>query len=92
MSFLSNEGKMTRFGDVARVADWVLIHKPKGAAPTVPASPGTPQAGAPPTAVAPGAGANSSTPKKTASSSGAQLPAGAAAPAAAGARDRRAVG
>ena len=24
-----NEGKLTRFGDVARVADWVLIHKPK---------------------------------------------------------------
>ena len=31
MSFLSNEGKLTRFGDVARVADWLLSHKPKGA-------------------------------------------------------------
>jgi serine-type D-Ala-D-Ala endopeptidase (penicillin-binding protein 7) len=31
MSFLSNEGKLTRFGDVARVADWILSHKPKGA-------------------------------------------------------------
>jgi D-alanyl-D-alanine endopeptidase (penicillin-binding protein 7) len=30
MSFLSNEGKLTRFGDVARVADWLLVHKPKG--------------------------------------------------------------
>jgi serine-type D-Ala-D-Ala endopeptidase (penicillin-binding protein 7) len=30
MSFLSNEGKLTRFGDVARVADWLAIHKPKG--------------------------------------------------------------
>jgi D-alanyl-D-alanine endopeptidase (penicillin-binding protein 7) len=34
MSFLSNEGKLTRFGDVARVADWILAHKPKGVAPT----------------------------------------------------------
>ena len=30
MSFLSNEGKLTRFGDVARVADWILLHKAKG--------------------------------------------------------------
>ena len=29
MSFLGNEGKLTRFGDVARVADWVVSHKPK---------------------------------------------------------------
>jgi D-alanyl-D-alanine carboxypeptidase len=29
MSFLSNEGKLTRFGDVARVADWILSHRPK---------------------------------------------------------------
>jgi serine-type D-Ala-D-Ala endopeptidase (penicillin-binding protein 7) len=34
MSFLSNEGKLTRFGDVARVADWILAHKPKGASPS----------------------------------------------------------
>jgi D-alanyl-D-alanine carboxypeptidase len=26
MSFLGNEGKMTRFGDVARVADWIVSH------------------------------------------------------------------
>jgi D-alanyl-D-alanine endopeptidase (penicillin-binding protein 7) len=32
MAFLGTEGKMTRFGDVARVADWVIVHKPK--APT----------------------------------------------------------
>jgi D-alanyl-D-alanine carboxypeptidase len=31
MSFLSNEGKLTRFGDVARVADWIVAHRPKGA-------------------------------------------------------------
>ncbi len=29
MAFLGTEGKMTRFGDVARVADWVIVHKPK---------------------------------------------------------------
>jgi D-alanyl-D-alanine endopeptidase (penicillin-binding protein 7) len=34
MSFLSNEGKLTRFGDVARVADWILAHRPKGTAPS----------------------------------------------------------
>jgi serine-type D-Ala-D-Ala endopeptidase (penicillin-binding protein 7) len=34
MSFLSNEGKLTRFGDVARVADWILAHKPKGTSPS----------------------------------------------------------
>jgi D-alanyl-D-alanine endopeptidase (penicillin-binding protein 7) len=37
MSFLSNEGKLTRFGDVARVADWILAHKPKGTTPAAPA-------------------------------------------------------
>jgi D-alanyl-D-alanine endopeptidase (penicillin-binding protein 7) len=30
MSFLSDEGKLTRFGDVARVADWIVARKPKG--------------------------------------------------------------
>ena len=29
MSFLANEGKLTRFGDVARVADWIVAHKPQ---------------------------------------------------------------
>ena len=46
MSFLSNEGKLTRFGDVARVADWLLAHKPKGLpaqpAPVVAAAPAPP--------------------------------------------------
>jgi D-alanyl-D-alanine endopeptidase (penicillin-binding protein 7) len=46
MAFLSNEGKLTRFGDVARVADWLLVHKPKGQpaqpAPVVAAAPEPP--------------------------------------------------
>jgi D-alanyl-D-alanine endopeptidase (penicillin-binding protein 7) len=33
MSFLANEGKMTRFGDVARVADWMISRKPKAQIP-----------------------------------------------------------
>jgi D-alanyl-D-alanine carboxypeptidase len=36
MSFLANEGKMTRFGDVARVADWIIAHRPKVAAAAAP--------------------------------------------------------
>jgi serine-type D-Ala-D-Ala endopeptidase (penicillin-binding protein 7) len=49
MSFLSNEGKLTRFGDVARVADWINSHKPKGAgAPVVAAAPPAPASPAPP--------------------------------------------
>jgi len=36
MSFLSNEGKLTRFGDVARVADWIVSRKPKGQTPRTP--------------------------------------------------------
>jgi serine-type D-Ala-D-Ala endopeptidase (penicillin-binding protein 7) len=49
MSFLGNEGKLTRFGDVARVADWVVSHKPKTAvAVSAPAPAGTaPSAAAP---------------------------------------------
>jgi D-alanyl-D-alanine endopeptidase (penicillin-binding protein 7) len=43
MAFLSNEGKLTRFGDVARVADWLLAHKPRGQpAPVVAAAPTPP--------------------------------------------------
>ena len=37
MAFLGNEGKMTRFGDVARVADWVVSHTPKPSPKAVPA-------------------------------------------------------
>ncbi len=29
MAFLGGEGKLTRFGDVARVADWLMLHKAK---------------------------------------------------------------
>jgi D-alanyl-D-alanine endopeptidase (penicillin-binding protein 7) len=51
MAFLGDEGKLTRFGDVARVADWIVSHKPKtaiaAAAPPVTAAP------APPTVVVP---------------------------------------
>ncbi len=51
MSFLGNEGKLTRFGDVARVADWVVSHKPKTAvavaAPAPAAAPVAPAPAAP---------------------------------------------
>jgi D-alanyl-D-alanine endopeptidase (penicillin-binding protein 7) len=42
MAFLGNEGKLTRFGDVARVADWIVSHPAKGVTPVTPAAPGTP--------------------------------------------------
>ena len=44
MSFLSNEGKLTRFGDVARVADWMVSRKPKPPSPRTPAAPAAPAA------------------------------------------------
>src|SRR5262245_52800846 len=44
MSFLGDEGELTRFGDVARVADWIVSHKPKTAVAAAPA----PAASAPP--------------------------------------------
>jgi D-alanyl-D-alanine endopeptidase (penicillin-binding protein 7) len=48
MAFLGNEGKLTRFGDVARVADWVVGHKPKTAiAVAAPAAAAAPPAPAP---------------------------------------------
>jgi D-alanyl-D-alanine endopeptidase (penicillin-binding protein 7) len=50
MSFLAAEGKLTRFGDVARVADWIIARKPKG---TPPSAAETAMASAPP-AAAPG--------------------------------------
>jgi serine-type D-Ala-D-Ala endopeptidase (penicillin-binding protein 7) len=43
MAFLGNEGKMTRFGDVARVADWIVAHPPKTQPPAAPAPPFTQQ-------------------------------------------------
>jgi len=54
MSFLSNEGKLTRFGDVARVADWILQHKTKNPAEQVASTPAAPTP-LMPTATAPGA-------------------------------------
>jgi D-alanyl-D-alanine endopeptidase (penicillin-binding protein 7) len=53
MSFLANEGKLTRFGDVARVADWIVTRRPKGPAPAAaPLPPGIAAPVAPETAVA----------------------------------------
>jgi D-alanyl-D-alanine endopeptidase (penicillin-binding protein 7) len=53
MAFLGDEGKLTRFGDVARVADWIISHKPKtvlatatSPGPAAPA-PAAPAAGTP---------------------------------------------
>ena len=37
MSFLGNEGKLTRFGDVARVADWIVSHPAKAGTAPAPA-------------------------------------------------------
>jgi len=56
MSFLGNEGKLTRFGDVARVADWIVSHKAKVApAPAVAAAapPAAPAAALPAVAAPP---------------------------------------
>ena len=36
ISLLGTEGDLTRFGDVARVADWIVIHKPKRTPSTKP--------------------------------------------------------
>ena len=53
MSFLSNEGKLTRFGDVARVADWMVARKPRAVASAVEAgAPSPAPAGAASSAVA----------------------------------------
>jgi D-alanyl-D-alanine endopeptidase (penicillin-binding protein 7) len=73
MSFLSNEGKLTRFGDVARVADWIVAHKPKGASGTLLASARSPAA--PPVGVA------APTPEAARAASVAAAPAPVAAPA-----------
>jgi D-alanyl-D-alanine endopeptidase (penicillin-binding protein 7) len=42
MSFLGTEGDLTRFGDVARVADWIVTHKPKLGPSTAPHGPPPP--------------------------------------------------
>jgi D-alanyl-D-alanine endopeptidase (penicillin-binding protein 7) len=44
MSFLGTEGDLTRFGDVARVADWIVTHKPKHTPSTAPQGPPPPEA------------------------------------------------
>jgi len=59
MAFLGDDGKMTRFGDVARVADWIISHPQKLPPPLKPAPP-VPFAPLPeqePVAVAPSAAA-----------------------------------
>jgi serine-type D-Ala-D-Ala endopeptidase (penicillin-binding protein 7) len=91
MSFLGNEGKLTRFGDVARVADWVVSHKPKtaiavaapapAAAPAAPA-PAAPAAAMTPTPIGAATPASAATPMPTA----AATPTVAAPPTAAAAR------
>jgi len=48
MAFLGDEAKMTRFGDVARVADWIVSHKPKAATGAAVATAAPPGAAAPP--------------------------------------------
>ena len=47
MAFLGDEGKLTRFGDVARVADWIVSHKPKTVARDGARRPGGPDGAAP---------------------------------------------
>ena len=44
MAFLSTEGELTRFGDVARVSDWIITHKPKRVASTAIQGPPPPDA------------------------------------------------
>jgi D-alanyl-D-alanine endopeptidase (penicillin-binding protein 7) len=54
MALLGTEGDLTRFGDAARVADWLVARKPKPAVPPAPGPPspatilGTPPDAAPP--------------------------------------------
>jgi len=48
MAFLGDEGKLTRFGDVARVADWIVSHKAKTVVASAAAPPAPPPAAAPP--------------------------------------------
>jgi D-alanyl-D-alanine endopeptidase (penicillin-binding protein 7) len=55
MSFLGTEGELTRFGDVARVADWIVTHKPKRSPSSAPQGPPPPETilALPPDAAAP---------------------------------------
>jgi len=47
MSFLGDEGELTRFGDVARVADFIISHKPKTAIATATTAPSAAPSAAP---------------------------------------------
>jgi D-alanyl-D-alanine carboxypeptidase len=76
MAFLGDEGKLTRFGDVARVADWIVSHKPK----TVLAAGGA-SAGAPAPAASPVAPASPTPPASTAAPAFTAVPAAAPGPA-----------
>jgi D-alanyl-D-alanine endopeptidase (penicillin-binding protein 7) len=44
MALLGTEGDRTRFGDVARVADWIITHKPKRVPGSAPQGPPPPEA------------------------------------------------
>jgi D-alanyl-D-alanine endopeptidase (penicillin-binding protein 7) len=65
MSFLANEGKLTRFGDVARVADWIVARKPKAGAASAVANNAAPPPG-PPVALPVGVAAPPPAPAPTA--------------------------
>src|SRR5207248_10714432 len=54
MAFLGDEGKLTRFGDVARVADWIVSHKAKTTVASAGAVTANPAAAAPAPAGTPG--------------------------------------
>jgi D-alanyl-D-alanine endopeptidase (penicillin-binding protein 7) len=43
MSLLATEGDLTRFGDVARIADWIVVHKPKHSPSSAPQGPPPPE-------------------------------------------------
>jgi len=44
ISLLGTEGDLTRFGDFARVADWIVSHKPKRSPSSAPQGPPPPEA------------------------------------------------
>jgi D-alanyl-D-alanine carboxypeptidase len=44
IGLLGTEGDLTRFGDVARIADWLVAHKPKPGPSSAPQGPPPPEA------------------------------------------------
>jgi D-alanyl-D-alanine endopeptidase (penicillin-binding protein 7) len=83
MAFLANEGKLTRFGDVARVADWVIVHKPKSTtAPgtAVAANPSPIPTTTPPATTGPAAAPAAAPAEDTFNATAVALPVGVAAP------------